>query len=394
MRLRILLVLAILLATVGAGLLYITAKNQKASTNYLHPDPKTEAEISSEVKPGPKRAKFLAVGDILIHDDIYEDFRSSTNVFNFEPLFKDVAPIIKSAEYAALNQETILGGKELGLSGLYVANSPQELGDAEIKAGFNIFQLANNHALDKGVEGLRRSLAYWAKQKNVITSGAYLTKAARNQVPVIEKQGIKLAYLSYTYSNNLGPPPESYQLNFIDKALIKKDVAAAKKVADVVVVGMHWGIEKQRQPSRQQRDLANYLAELEVDIVVGTHPHVLQPPAWIKKGKHKTFVMYSLGNFVSIHTELVPHTLTGAIMGVDIVKNTDGTIDLKEPFAVPTWTYFTNHETGFRIIPFDKMTQGLYYWGNWPSHQAETKSFLTSSLPELSIKKSVDFRQE
>lgn len=218
-----------LVALVIAGGYYIVAPQSAPPESHVQETTEADTKVNGPQSPESQTATFMAVGDILIHDDIYEDFEQTDGSYDFNPVFRLVKPIITDADFAALNQETILGGKSLGLSGLYKANSPQELGDAEIDVGFNIIQLANNHALDRGEAGIIKSLQFWKKYKDkVIASGSYLSQTDRDTIPIIEQRGIKLAYLSYTYGSNLGHPPKAYQLNFIDRQLIARDVKKPK----------------------------------------------------------------------------------------------------------------------------------------------------------------------
>lgn len=345
---------------------------------------------TTEDTPPEKRARFVAVGDMLIHDDIYNDFEVADG-YDFTPAFKHITTVIDSADFAMLNQETPLGGTDLGLSGLYVANSPQALGHAEAAAGFNIIQLANNHIWDRGEEGLTRSVEFWDQYEDIITTGAYTSQTAREATPVIKKNGIELAVLGYSYGSNLGPVANSFNINTIDEKLIVRDVARAKKEADFVVVGMHWGVEKVRRPSRQQRELAQTLADMGVDVIVGTHPHVLQAPQWLEgKGGNKTYVMYSLGNFLSIHTEKVPHTLTGVISGLEFVIEPNGDKRIENPFAVLTWNYFDRSERNFAVMPFEHVSQNDFWMAsglNFQQHNKDYRQFYSSkadvAFPDL-----------
>jgi hypothetical protein len=385
---KLLYLLPVLILAIAGGLI-----SWHWLTNFKLPVP----AITDVVVPTPepdKRARLMVVGDMLIHDDVYDDFRiGNTDTFDFRPAFTNVKPIISQGDFNIVNEETILGGVELGLSGLYIANSPQELGDAFIDTGFNIIQLANNHAFDRGLEGMTNTLAFWGKhQAEAITSGVYDSQEARDKTPIIEKNGIKLAFLSYTFGSNLGTGPNAYNLNLINREVIQADVIKAQAEADVIVVGLHWGIEKVREPSTEQRSLAQFLADIGVDIIYGTHPHVLQPPEWIiGTNGQKTFVMYSLGNFLSIHTEDPLYTLTGAIMGLDIVKTTEGEIVLENPFTILTWNYFTPQETNFKVMPFDTVTQADFWWGDWASHKTDMENFIRQKMPDLQVLGLKDF---
>jgi len=355
------------------------AIQQSTSTN-TQPTQQQEAQSNS--------ATFMAVGDMLIHDTIYNDFKTEDG-YDFSPAFANVKQILQKGDFVALNQETPLGGEELGLSGLYIANSPQQLADAEVDAGFNMFQLANNHAMDRNIIGIDKTHQYLQKfNKSIITSGTYTSEQHRNTVPVIEKNGIKMAFLSYTYGSNIKTPIESWRINLIDKDSMARDIAAAKQQADIITVGVHWGIERDLLTSKAQDELASFLADQGVSIIYGTHPHVLQQPKWLNN--NTTLYLPSLGNFLSIHTEKIPHTLTGAIAGVTITKN-DSKISLSDSFMVPTWTYYTPAETDFTIIPFDMLTQEQYRFGDAAAMQQQTIQHLQAQMPDIQIKGLKDF---
>lgn len=368
------LLVTVTAVVIAAGLAWWRFQAVQQAPTYT-PIEQGRVSEAAEDTPTEKRARFVAVGDMLIHDDIYNDFETDDG-YDFSPAFRHITKIIKSADFAMVNQETPLGGVELDLSGLYVANSPQALGHAEAAAGFNIIQLANNHIWDRGLEGLTRSVNFWDQYEDIITTGAYTSQAARDTTPVIKKNDIKLAALNYSYGSNLGPITNNFNVNIIDEELITRDVAKAQKKADFVVVGLHWGIEKVRQPSRQQHELAQKLADMGVDVIVGTHPHVLHAPQWLEgKGGNKTFVMYSLGNFLSVHTELVPHTLTGVISGLDFVITPDGAKRIENPFAVLTWNYFDRSERNFAVMPFEQVSQDDFWMAGGLSFQQHNKDY-------------------
>lgn len=373
------------------GWLLTAAPPQSTQTE---PPPSTPEESPSpDEEPQAKTGRLVMVGDMLIHDTIYEDFRTDQG-FDFRPAFHSIKPAITQADFAIVNQETPLGGEELGLSGLYQANSPQELGGAYVDTGFNMIQLANNHANDRGDPGIKNTLEFWSRySEEVITSGLYKEPDSQPPISTITRNGITASFLSYTYGSNLGDS-EAYQLNYIDKNRIERDVARAQEQSDVVIVGMHWGVELDRHPSRRQRELARFMNGLGVDIIYGTHPHVLQPPEKITgESGHHTAVFYSLGNFLSIHTEKLPHTLTGMIAGVDITKDEEGSVSISEPFALPTWNYFSPQQTDFLVMPFENVSEPDFRYGDWQEHKQVTSEFLRSEWPELEIVGLDYFRQ-
>ena len=255
------------------------------------------------------------VGDALIHSTLYQDAKTNDG-YDFKPMLERIKPIASKYDLEYYNQETILGGEELGLSNYPRFNSPYEVGDAFIDAGFNLVSLATNHTMDKGEQGVLNSLAYWNKQKNVLTSGSYSSFEDRDKKIIKEINGIKYAFFSYTtWTNGLSTPTgKEYLNNVYNEELVKADIERVKEEADVIIVAMHWGTEYSTGISDTQVEIANYLANLGVDIIIGSHPHVVEPIEFIGK----TMVIYSLGNFIS--DQVGVECLTGLMVSVDIKK--------------------------------------------------------------------------
>jgi poly-gamma-glutamate synthesis protein (capsule biosynthesis protein) len=252
-------------------------------------------------KPIVKSAKLVAIGDILLHQPVYKDAATPEGTYDFSPMFTQVKPLLESADIAVANQETMIGGKELGLSSYPLFNSPFEIGDALKDAGIDIVTLANNHTMDKGEQAIQNALSYWSQIQMPYT-GAFQSFEDREEIRMLTKNDITFSFLAYSYGTNGMPVPEDkpYLINLIDLPLIQQDVRKAKGQSDVVVVSMHWGNEYESLPSTSQLELARELSNMGVDIIIGHHPHVLQPMDWIERPNgSKTFVMYSLGNFLS-----------------------------------------------------------------------------------------------
>jgi poly-gamma-glutamate capsule biosynthesis protein CapA/YwtB (metallophosphatase superfamily) len=242
----------------------------------------------------------LAVGDILIHDRVYEVAKKG-KAYNFDPMLQAVKPYIQGADLAVANSESMIGGEAIGLTSYPSFNSPYEVGDAVKKAGFDVVTMANNHALDRGPKAALNAVHYWDHLK-VVHTGVFLSKKDQNQIRVVSKKGIRFAFLAYTFGTNGIPTPKGkpYLVNRINLPQIQSDVARAKKQSDVVVVSLHFGIEYQHEPNASQIQLVKQLANMGVDVILGSHPHVLQPYQWVSgKNGHRTFVVYSLGNFLS-----------------------------------------------------------------------------------------------
>ena len=255
---------------------------------------KQEEEVVS--KKEEMDASLVMVGDALIHSTVYNDAYTGDG-YDFKPMLKEIKPLIKNYDLKYYNQETILGGTELGLSNYPRFNSPYEVGDAFIDAGFNLVSLATNHTMDKGEQGVINSLNYWNSKDDVYTAGSYLSFEDRDKTVIKEINGITYSFFSYTtWTNGLETPSgKEYLNNVYSPEKAKEDIDKVRDKVDVVIVAMHWGTEYSTSVSASQQEIANYLSSLGVDIIIGSHPHVVEPIAFIRK----TMVIYSLGNFIS-----------------------------------------------------------------------------------------------
>lgn len=265
------------------------------------------------------KASIIMAGDALIHASVYAAAYSN-GVYDFKPMFEHIKPIIKKYDLAYYNQETVLGGTSLGLSTYPQFNSPQEVGEALVDAGFNLVSLANNHTLDnlyiKGTKPLENSHEFWSKQKDVYSTGAFLSAEEREKEIIKEVNGISYAFLSYTTSTNGIPIPsgKDYLVNVYSEEKAKKDILKYRDKVDVIIVAMHWGEEYVTNPVASQKNIAKFLADQGVNIVIGTHPHVIQPITYIGD----TLVVYSLGNLIS--SQIGIERLTGLLASATIKK--------------------------------------------------------------------------
>lgn len=290
-------------------------------------------------------ASVSAVGDILIHERVYRDAQVSTG-YDFEPMLKSVVPFLESADITIANSESLIGGSEIGLSSYPSFNSPYEVGDALKNAGVDVVSLANNHTLDRGLIAVENAIRYWNRIEMVHT-GSYLSAEDRAEVTLMTRNGITFSFLSYTYGTNgiQTPAGKDYLVNRIDPLLIQQDLKRAKELSDVVVLSLHFGEEYKKMPNAEQIELARFSAENGADIILGHHPHVLQPPEWIETADgRKAFVIYSLGNFLSGQNEL--DRQIGAILHLDIEKKVtadSSTITLKNPAFTTTFVKSSNN---------------------------------------------------
>ncbi|NMB33569.1 MAG: CapA family protein [Clostridium sp.] len=295
------------------------------------------------------------IGDILLHTKINESGRMEDGSLNYDHLFANVKEDIKKTDIAIVNQEVILGGEELGLSGYPCFNGAYEVADALVNAGINVVLHATNHTLDKGKRGVLNCMNYWkTTHPQVAVLGINDSREAQDSnIFIFEKNDIKVAILNYTYGTNGIPLPADmpYIVNLIDKNKIEKDVNKAKELADFIIVTPHWGTEYMHIPSDSQRELAKYMAGLGVNLVIGAHPHVIQPVEWVKSDDgNETLVYYSLGNFINSTNETgdkISDRMIGAMAKVSIGKNKGEKAWIKDYSAVPLVTHM---RTGVGLI--------------------------------------------
>ncbi|WP_433942919.1 CapA family protein [Paenibacillus sp. SN-8-1] len=333
------------------------------------------------------RATLAAVGDVLIHSPVYKDASISKGKYDFNPMFNEVRKLTQEPDILVANQESMIGGTGLGLSSYPSFNSPQEIGDALKAAGVDVVTLANNHTLDRGEKAIHSALAYWDKLQMPYT-GAFRSEEDASTIRTLTRNNITFAFLAYTYGTNGIPIPKgkAYLVNLINVDKIRADVEKAKKISDVIVVSMHWGTEYEPKPNQEQLQLAQKLADMGVHIVIGNHPHVLQPPAWVRgKDGNNTFVMYSLGNFLSAQERT--ERLIGGIGSVEVTKTVTGsnkTITLKNPTFIPTYNYYRNHRN-FKIIPMSTIKSNDTL-KNALQQLEKTKKHMALFIPDLAFR--------
>jgi poly-gamma-glutamate synthesis protein (capsule biosynthesis protein) len=314
-------------------------------------------EDSATTVAEPVVLRLVAYGDNLLHKGISDYLLQEDGSYDLSSIYTDIAGAVSAADIAIVNQEVPVAGQELGLSGYPNFNAPHEAVDALAGAGFDVLTMATNHVLDKGAEGVIYSLDYIREHfPGLLTTGAYLTQEERDQVPIREVSGVKVAFLNYTYGLN-GHSSTRVFVNVIQDDLILADVARAREQADYVVVSMHWGEENYTTPTDEQRRLARLLADAGVDLVIGTHPHVVQPMEVLEGADgHQTIVYYSLGNLVSL--QHAAGNMLGGVAEVT-VSFVDGVLQdtaYDYSFVVTQWD--VNH-AGSHVYPWESYTPEL-----------------------------------
>jgi poly-gamma-glutamate synthesis protein (capsule biosynthesis protein) len=350
-----------------------------------HSTSKKQAESVTKVS----QVTLAAIGDILIHDKVYIDAKQKDGTYNFNRIFSRVSNLLQAPDILVANQETMIGGKDLRLSSYPTFNSPHEIGDALKVAGVDVVTIANNHALDRGEKVIQSALTYW-DTLGIPYTGAFKSQNDRDNIRTVTRNEITFSFLSYTYGTNgiSTPKGKPFLVNRIDDSQIRTDVEQAKQLSDVIVVALHWGNEYQRFPDASQTSLAQKLANMGVHIIIGNHPHVLQPPAWVEgKQGHRAFVIYSLGNFLSAQINL--YKQVGGMAIIDVLKTTNQNshkIELMKPSFLPTYTY-SQQGRHFQIISMDRLTNEQLIHAN--SHYEKIIKHMRTYMPELDIKSSM-----
>lgn len=373
------MILGIVLGLLGNGVYYLYYGF------FLNKDYVTAVPIEETQKPKTFEMNLFMVGDALIHESVYYDARQSDGSYNFTQMIDLIKPISSSYDLAYYNQETILGGASIGYSHYPRFNSPQEVGDAMIDAGFDLVSLATNHTMDRGEIGVINSVNYWNSKEDIVTSGQWSSQEERDKVRIYEKNNIKYAFFSYTtLTNGLNTPAgKEYLNNVYSDEKAKSDIEKVIDKVDVVMVAMHWGTEYSLGVSEEQTRIANYLSNLGVDLIIGAHPHVVEPVEYINNGS--TFVIYSLGNFIS--GQVGVEKLTGLMMEVTIKKvvDVDGTttVTVENPKADLTYTryYLNSSKRDFEVFPYLQLNDNIL--PNYQSYYEKYKAVVSSRYPEL-----------
>ncbi|CAD5977697.1 Capsule biosynthesis protein CapA [Planktothrix tepida] len=324
------------------------------------------AEVTATQPPKPytKEAELVAVGDIMMHGaQIKSGYDPTTKTYNYDNFFTEVKGILSSGDWVIGNLETTLSGPETGYTGYPLFNAPDPLADAIKKAGFNIISTINNHSLDRGEKGVLKTLDN-VKKRGLIPIGTATSAKESAKITIVEKNNISMAILGYSYGTNGIPIPKgkNYLVSLINPQKITQDITKARQAGvDIVTVILHFGVEYQRQPNGEQKALVKQLVNAGADIILGSHPHVVQPYQIIEKtGKSekpkKAVVIYSMGNFISNQRE--KYRDLGVICKVKVLKNfPDETTEIKEIKAIPTWVhrYSQGGKYQFRVLPIEQV---------------------------------------
>lgn len=326
------------------------------------------AAETAHAREGVGSFTFTGVGDNLLHDTIFVYYEQDHNTRDYSPIFQFTNQYTQNTDLAYINLETVCAGDEYGLSSYPLFNGPLEMLDTLARSGFDWLSLSSNHSLDAGEEGLQTEIQYLkTHHPEITTSGAYLTQA-QVQTPVVrDVNGIKVGLASFTYGLNGMSLSDGNDWMIdvyrkadgsIDYELIQERLNDLNQVSDVQIVSMHWGEEYSTHPTNEQTELAKFLNKQGVEVIIGTHPHVIQPVEWIRTSDQTTLVYYSLGNFLSAQN--MAETMVGGMAQFQIDYNFDtGEVTFENVKFIPTVTCISSDLRTYRTTTLAEYSEGL-----------------------------------
>ena len=325
---------------------------------------------NSEETPTDTTFTLTAIGDIMCHNTQYIDaYNDETGEYDFSYVFDDISLYTKTADICVGNLETTFAGEDVGYSSYPTFNTPDSLAYELKDIGVDVLSTAGNHALDKGFNGLSRTIDV-LNDADISHLGTYKSKEEQDKTLIKYVKGIKIAFVNFTYGTNGIPIPSDkpYCVNLIDENLMKEQIDRAKEEEpDIIIACMHWGTEYKTTPSSTQEQLADFLFKNGVDIILGTHPHVLEPmekrTVTLDDGSTKDgFVIYSLGNFIA--DQNAEYTRDSIILNIDITKHTDGKITIDNYEYVPIYMYKDTSKKKQKMKLLD-INKNIYNYENY-----------------------------
>ena len=349
-------------------------------TGSIQPPPKYPAYSENTYDDKAQREEtitLVAAGDCLMHNTQIWSGLQEDGSYGFPTFFADIEYLIKQGDYSSTNFEAPMAGAALGYSGYPIFNSPDAAAKAFADAGFDLIVTANNHIMDQGFNGAVRTMQV-LHESGLDTVGTFLSAQDRENYLIKNIRDVNVGYLAYSYSTNGMPVPaeHSYFFNFLDKEQILADIKALRPQVDVLVLVLHWGVEYSPEPTDEQRDLARQFLTAGADIILGSHPHVIQPMEIVKINDRDKFVIYSMGNFISHQRGLERNS--GIVLKLKLTKDFEsGNTVLTEVTYTPTYShsYQDKGKLCFRVVPVEKTIQKI--------KEGEERILTSAELPDL-----------
>ncbi len=326
------------------------------------PSATPSVEPTGEADNEQNTLHLIAVGDNLIHERVGNSGKNDTGVWNYDHLYQYVKDDIQAADLALAVQETIFVEDHADFTGYPSFGTPTEVGDALVKAGFDVITHATNHTMDKGASAVKFTVEWWKKnQSQIAVLGIHENEKAAEEIKVVECKSFKIAMLNYTQTLN-GQPNMSgkeYLVDMYDESSARADIRRAKTMADLVLVVMHVGTEYQAELDSATKEMTKVFLEEGVDILIGSHPHVLRPFETLTRADgHEMLVYYSLGNFISCQNVL--DSLLGGMADIVIKRDEiSGDIYVESAKLIPLMTHYNHDTKTYAVYKFEDYTQDL-----------------------------------
>ena len=325
-----------------------------------------ETEPEEPVYEGPE-ISIIMVGDMLMHTPVEKSALQEDGTYSYDAIFANTVSKIQAADLAIVNEEVIIGGEKLGISGYPAFNAPFELGDDLVEAGFDVICHGTNHALDQGKKGLKNCLTFWEENyPEIPVLGIHDSKEDQDEIYIYEQDGVKIAILNFTYGTNgiALPSDMPFAVDLLEEEKVVSAIAKAEELADFTIVCPHWGTEYELGTTSQQKKWCNIFMENGVDLVLGTHPHVIEPVEMLvdEATGHSMLVYYSLGNFVNWTSgsgEGISNRMVGGMSEVTLGMDENGEVFIMDYGVEPVVCHLTEGTNGVTVYFLEDYSTAL-----------------------------------
>ena len=325
-----------------------------------------ETEPEEPVYEGPE-ISIIMVGDMLMHTPVEKSALQEDGTYSYDAIFANTVSKIQAADLAIVNEEVIIGGEKLGISGYPAFNAPFELGDDLVEAGFDVICHGTNHALDQGKKGLKNCLTFWEENyPEIPVLGIHDSKEDQDEIYIYEQDGVKIAILNFTYGTNgiALPSDMPFAVDLLEEEKVGSAIAKAEELADFTIVCPHWGTEYELGTTSQQKKWCNIFMENGVDLVLGTHPHVIEPVEMLvdEATGHSMLVYYSLGNFVNWTSgsgEGIANRMVGGMSEVTLGMDENGEVFIMDYGVEPVVCHLTEGTNGVTVYFLEDYSTAL-----------------------------------
>ena len=428
-QLALLIILILTIISMCVVLVFLLSKDispKDTSDVLAQSDNPLEDDLADALLPEPipepipedKTIRLVAVGDNLFHAGVHLTGKQADGTYDFSFLFETIQPYLDDADIKIINQETIFGGNHRGNDGHLgypLFNTRTEVGDAIAEAGFNVVTHSTNHTADQGLDGLLHCVSYWEENHpDVLISGIRGEATDEIEIPTMEIEGVTFAFLNYAYSPNMASFPSKYEgymdmlcyydpnNRMIDFTTIHpkvlSDIERAEEIADIVVVAPHWGTEYTTTQSGYQEEFARQMTEAGADIIIGTHPHVVQPVSYVEsENGNKSLCYYSLGNYVSTQKQVACMLEGMAVVTLTVTPEGEISINEEETGVIPLVCQYTQGSVRIENIYFlheytEEMAQrhGMYTYAGIALHKDDLVNLSQKVFGEWEMKPYLD----